>query len=108
MRGGGDPHPHSPKLRQEAGEDGVLLLVRAPVAPLTPSPRSLPGALTLTCTVIGALVVSGLVVLTLAPVVIGVLAVGVWIGASLLLAWLGIEVMAALERWFENDRRFQR
>jgi hypothetical protein len=27
---------------------------------------------------------------------------------SRLLAWLGIEAMAALERWFETDRRFQR
>jgi len=78
------------------------------VAPLTPSARSLPGALTLACAAIGALVLAGVVVLALAPVLIGVLAVGVWLGASLLLAWLGIEAMAALERWFETDRRFQR
>ena len=26
----------------------------------------------------------------------------------LLLGWAGIELMAALERWFENDPRFRR
>jgi len=78
------------------------------VAPITPSHRSLPGALTLACTVIGAMVLGGIVVLALAPVLIGALAVGIWLGSSLLLAWLGIEALAALERWFETDPRFQR
>ncbi|MFM7265397.1 MAG: glypican [Cyanobium sp.] len=78
------------------------------MAPITPPKRSLPGALVLTCTVVGALVLGGILVLALAPVLIGVLAVGVWLGSSLLLAWLGIEAMAALERWFETDPRFQR
>lgn len=78
------------------------------VAPLTSSGRSIPGVLTIACTAIGACVLTGVVVLTLAPVLLGVVALGVWLGSSLLLAWLGIEAMAALERWFENDRRFQR
>ena len=104
---GGDPHPLLSRLSPGKGEDG-LPPVCVFVAPLTPSARSLPGALTLACTAIGALVLAGVVVLALAPVLIGVLAVGVWLGASLLLAWLGIEAMAALERWFETDRRFQR
>lgn len=78
------------------------------VAPLTPPVRSIPGVLTIACTAIGAVVLAGVLVLTLAPVLIGVVALGVWLGSSLLLAWLGIEAMAALERWFENDRRFQR
>jgi hypothetical protein len=64
--------------------------------------------LTLACTAIGALVVAGVVVVTLAPVVLGLAALALWLAISLLLAWLGIEVMAALERWLENDPRFQR
>ena len=36
------------------------------------------------------------------------MAVLAWLVACLLLAWLGIEAMAAVERWFENDSRFQR
>jgi len=54
------------------------------------------------------MVLGGIVVLALAPVLIGALAVGIWLGSSLLLAWLGIEALAALERWFETDPRFQR
>jgi hypothetical protein len=46
--------------------------------------------------------------LVLAPVLIGGMAVLAWLVACLLLAWLGIEAMAAVERWFENDSRFQR
>lgn len=64
--------------------------------------------LTLACTAIGALVVAGVVVVTLAPVVLGLAALVLWLAISLVLAWLGIEAMAALERWLENDPRFQR
>jgi ABC-type uncharacterized transport system permease subunit len=64
--------------------------------------------LTLTCTAIGALVVAGVLVITLAPVVLGLAALALWLAISLVLGWLGIETMAALERWFENDPRFQR
>jgi hypothetical protein len=78
------------------------------VAPLSPRLRSLPGVLTLTCTAIGALVVAGVLVITLAPVVLGLAALALWLAISLVLGWLGIETMAALERWFENDPRFQR
>jgi hypothetical protein len=31
-----------------------------------------------------------------------------WFLALLLLGWAGIEGLAALERWFENDPRFHR
>jgi hypothetical protein len=31
-----------------------------------------------------------------------------WVVALLLLGWAGIEALAALERWFENDPRFHR
>jgi hypothetical protein len=64
--------------------------------------------LTLTCTVVGALVLVGITLLVLTPVLIGGVVVVAWLVACLLLAWLGIEAMAALERWFETDRRFHR
>ena len=32
----------------------------------------------------------------------------VWILASLLLGWAGIEALAACERWMERQSRFQR
>lgn len=64
--------------------------------------------LTLACTAIGALVVAGVVVVTLTPVVLGLAALVLWLAISLVLAWFGIESMAALERWLENDPRFQR
>ncbi len=70
--------------------------------------RSFPGVLVVTCAAVGALVLAGLSILALTPVLIGLVAVAAWLVASLVLAWLGIEAMAALERWFENDRRFQR
>ncbi len=79
-----------------------------PLTKPTPPPRSLPGLLTLTCTVVGALVLVGITLLVLTPVLIGGVVVVAWLVACLLLAWLGIEAMAALERWFETDRRFHR
>jgi hypothetical protein len=42
------------------------------------------------------------------PLVVGVAALVVWLALALILSWAGIELMAALERWFENDPRFQR
>ncbi len=73
-----------------------------------PSLRSVPGVFTLACTVIGAAVLLGISVLVLTPLVLSIGVVILWLLACLLLAWLGIEAMAALERWFENDSRFQR
>jgi hypothetical protein len=57
---------------------------------------------------VGAVVVFGVLSLALVPLL---LAIGIgfaWVLAALLLGWAGIEVMAALERWFENDPRFHR
>lgn len=76
------------------------------MAKLVPSLRSVPGAITVACTAIGAAVLVGFTVLLLTPVVIGLGVVIAWVLASLLLAWLGIEALAALERWLENDSRF--
>ena len=39
---------------------------------------------------------------------VGAVVVFAWLMALALLSWAGIEGMAALERWFENDPRFQR
>jgi hypothetical protein len=70
--------------------------------------RSVPGVLLVSCAGVGALVLAGVLVLALAPMLIGLAAVAAWLVASLLLAWLGIEALAALERWLETDSRFQR
>ena len=84
------------------------LSVSAPMAKPVPSLRSAPGPLALACTAIGAAVLLAISVLVLTPLVIGFGVVIAWLFASLLLAWLGIEAMAALERWLENDSRFLR
>jgi hypothetical protein len=60
------------------------------------------------CTVVGALVITLAVSLAFVPLVLGVGAFVVWLALALILSWAGIELMAALERWFENDPRFQR
>jgi hypothetical protein len=60
------------------------------------------------CTVVGALVITLAVSLALIPLVVGVGALLVWLALALILGWAGIELLAALERGFENDPRFQR
>ncbi|MEI7951466.1 MAG: glypican [Synechococcaceae cyanobacterium ELA182] len=64
--------------------------------------------LALVCTAVGALVVIGFTTLALVPMLFAVGVVSAWVLALLLLGWAGIEGLAALERWFENDSRFQR
>jgi hypothetical protein len=53
-------------------------------------------------------VLAGVATLTLLPLLVAGAVLLAWAGLTILLAWAGIEGMAALERWFENDRRFQR
>jgi hypothetical protein len=60
------------------------------------------------CTVVGALVITLAVSLAFVPLVLGVGAFVVWLALALILGWAGIELLAALERWLENDPRFQR
>jgi hypothetical protein len=48
------------------------------------------------------------VALALLPLLVGVGALLLWLTVALILGWAGIELLAALERWFENDPRFQR
>ena len=71
-------------------------------------PPSLRQGVLLLCTGIGAIVLFTGVSLTLLPVLLAGGFIAVWIVAALLVGWGGIELMAALERWFERDHRFQR
>jgi len=70
--------------------------------------RPLVATMALLCTAVGAIVVISFTTLALVPVLLAVGVVGAWLLAFILLAWAGIEGLAALERWFENDSRFQR
>jgi len=57
---------------------------------------------------VGSIVLIGVTTLAMVPVLIGVGLFLSWLVAALLLGWAGIEALAALERWIENDPRFQR
>jgi hypothetical protein len=59
------------------------------------------------CTVVGGLVITLAVSLALVPLVVGVGALVVWLALALIIAWAGIELLAALERWLEKNPRFQ-
>ena len=81
------------------GSSGSSRLWKVP--PLTAS-------LVLLCAAVGSVVLAGFAAVALIPVVF-TLVVGLgWVTALLLLGWAGIEALAALERWFENDPRFHR
>lgn len=84
-----------------------------------PSPRStgssrlwkvppLAAGLVLLCAAIGSVVLAGIAAVALIPVVFTVAVALGWVTGLLLLGWAGIELMAALERWFESDARFRR
>lgn len=75
-------------------------------APLALSP--LPTSLLLVSAAVGSLVLAGLAALTLIPLLVLVGGFAVWILATLLLGWAGIEALAACERWMESQSRFQR
>ena len=76
--------------------------------PSTPQIRPLRAGVLAVCTVVGVLVMTLAVSVAFIPLVVGVAASVVWLALVLILSWGGIELMAALERWFENDPRFQR
>ena len=65
-------------------------------------------SLVLVCSAVGGLVVFALVALTVVPLLVGLALLVFWVVAALLFAWAGIEALAALERWMESSRRFQR
>ncbi len=75
-------------------------------APLALPP--LPTSLLLVSAAVGSLVLAGLAALTLIPLLVLVGGFAVWILATLLLGWAGIEALAACERWMERQSRFQR
>jgi hypothetical protein len=68
----------------------------------------LQASLALTCMAIGAAVLIAITTMALVPIVIGLGLVAAWLVMAVLLGWAGIEGLAALERWFENDPRFHR
>lgn len=75
-----------------------------PVLRLSPLQLSL----VLVCSTVGGLVLTGLVALTLLPLLVGLGFLAVWVVAVLLLGWAGIEALAALERWMETSPRLRR
>ena len=75
-----------------------------PVLRLSPLQLSL----VLVCSTVGGLVLTGLVALTLLPLLVGLGFLAVWVVAVLLLGWAGIEALAAFERWLETSPRIRR
>jgi hypothetical protein len=90
------------------GQDEHHLLPDLPLAKPALRLPPLPASLALTCTAIGAAILIGITTMALVPIVIGLGLLAAWLVTALLLGWAGIEALAALERWFENDPRFRR
>lgn len=88
---------------QNVGAVWSFVLVK-PVLRLSPLQLSL----VLVCSTVGGLVLTGLVALTLLPLLVGLGFLAVWVVAVLLLGWAGIEALAALERWMETSPRLRR
>jgi uncharacterized membrane protein YedE/YeeE len=70
--------------------------------------RPLPASLALVCTGVGAIVVLGFLSVALVPLLLGAGLLLAFLIGSLIFGWAGIEALAALERWIENDPRFKR
>ena len=68
----------------------------------------LAASLVLLSAAVGSVVLAGFAAVALIPVVFTLAVALGWVVALLLLGWAGIEALAALERWFENDPRFHR
>lgn len=69
---------------------------------------SLPASLLLASAAVGFIVLTSLAALTLIPLLVLLGGIALWIVATLLLGWAGIEALAACERWMERHPRFQR
>jgi hypothetical protein len=78
------------------------------VLPSPPQIRPLRAGVLAVCTIVGAFVITLAVALALIPLVVGLGALVLWLAVAFILGWAGIELLAALERWIENDPRFQR
>jgi hypothetical protein len=89
-------------------EDAGTVDLHAAVQPSPLRIRPLRAGVLAVCTAVGALVITIAVSLALIPLAFGVGALLVWFCVTLILGWVAIELLAALERWLENDPRFQR
>jgi hypothetical protein len=70
--------------------------------------RPLPASLALICAGVGSIVVIGFLSVAILPILLGTgLLLALLVGA-VVFGWAGIEALAALERWIENDPRFKR
>jgi len=104
---GGDPHS-CPRLEAVSpGQDGWS------ASPFTVPKssiqrRPLQAGLVILCSSVGALALLSILGLGLVPFVMAASLLLLWLVTSLLIAWGGIEALAALERWLERDPRFQR
>lgn len=74
---------------------------------LAPSLKPVGFSLALLSAAVGAPIVLGVALLVLLPLAFSVGVLMIWLVAALLIGWAGIEGLAALERWIENDRRFR-
>lgn len=81
-----------------------ILTLAKPVLRVPP----LPASLALTCMALGAALLIAIITMALVPMLIGVGLLAAWLVMALLLGWAGIEGLAALERWIENEPRFHR
>ncbi len=68
----------------------------------------LPTSLLLASAAVGCIVLTSLAALTLIPLLVLLGGLALWLVATLLLGWAGIEALAACERWMERHPRFQR
>ncbi len=82
--------------------------IQGPLAKPVLRIHPLPASVALVSMAVGAVVLIGLTTLALVPLLLGLGLLACWLVAALLLGWAGVEGLAALERWFENDPRFQR
>ncbi|MEB3266706.1 MAG: glypican [Cyanobacteriota bacterium] len=73
---------------------------------IAPRLRPVGFSLVLLSAAVGAPIVLGVALLMVIPLAVSFGLVAIWIVAAVLIAWAGIEGMAALERWMENDPRF--
>jgi len=70
--------------------------------------RPLPASLILLCTGVGAIAVIGFLTFAVVPVLVGAGLLLSLLAGAVVFGWAGIEALAALERWIENDPRFKR
>jgi uncharacterized membrane protein YuzA (DUF378 family) len=70
--------------------------------------RPLPASLALVCAGVGAMVVIGFLSFAVVPLLFGAGLLLAFLAGAVVFGWAGIEALAALERWIENDPRFSR